>query len=122
MLLYISDHKTVEELQDRFNDCFPNLRIEFYSEADDAKEKDFKKSNLVKSYERIGDIRIKSYTGVLDIKSWDKTSQIKKEFKEVFGLNIQLFRLYKDQWIPATYSDELTLKQQCDLARGYAVI
>lgn len=122
MLLYISDHKTVEDLQDRFSDCFPYLRIEFYKEADDAREKEYEKTNLIKSYERIGDIRNKSHTGVLDIKSWDKTSVIKKEFKEVFGLNIQLFRLYKDQWIPTTYSDELTLKQQCDLARGYVVI
>jgi hypothetical protein len=116
MLLYISDHKTVEDLQDRFNNCFPYLKLEFYKDADDGKE--CTKSNIVKPYTLIGDIRKKPGPEILDIKSWDKTSKIKQELRNRYGLNVQIFRLHEDHWIPTSYSDELTLKQQCELARS----
>lgn len=112
MLLYINDSKTVQDLQDRFSKCFPYLKLEFYKEAGNRF-----KSNLIKPDTFIGDIRIQSRSGILDIKSWDKTSKVKQELKDLFGLNVQIFRLYYNQWIPATYSDELTLHQQTELAR-----
>ena len=121
MLLYISDNKTVEDLQDHFNDCFPFLKIEFYKDSDNYfKEGD--KSNLIKPHTLIGNVRKKSYSGILDIKSWYKTARVKQELKELFGLNVQIFRLNKDQWIPTCYSDNLTLKQQCELAQEYALL
>lgn len=116
MLLHISDSKTVEDLQDHFNKCFPYLKIEFYREADNHL-KACDKSNLVSPYTFIGEIRKNPYSGTLDIKSWDKTSKVKQEFKDIFGLTIQVFRLHKGEWIPTTYSDELTLKQQYELSK-----
>lgn len=121
MLLYISNNKTVEDIQDHFNDCFPYLKIEFYKDADDHFV-EWDKSNLVKSHTQIGDIRKKSYSGALEIKSWYKTSKIKQDLKDLYGLNVQIFRLHKNQWIPTSYSGDLTLKQQSDLAREYALI
>jgi hypothetical protein len=47
---------------------------------------------------------------------------VKRELKQLFGLNVQIFRMYHDQWIPATYSDELTLQQQTDLAKSNPVM
>jgi hypothetical protein len=120
MLLYISDSKTVQDLQDRFNKCFPYLKLEFYKDADD-RFKQCDKSNLIKSHTFIADIKNKSRSGILDIKSWDKTSKLKQELKDLFGLNVQIFRMYGNQWIPTTYSDELTLGQQTELAKANAV-
>jgi hypothetical protein len=118
MLLYISDHKTVEDLQDHFNDCFPYLKIEFYKETDfNGPEK----SNMIKPQALIGTIRKNPNSGVLDIKSWYKTSKIKQDLKDLFGLNVQIFRLHKNGWIPTSYSDDLTLKQQSELAKEYAM-
>lgn len=121
MLLYINDNKTVQDLQDRFSKCFPYLKLQFYKEADNTlKEGD--KSNLIRPDMFIGDIRTKSRSGILEIKSWDKTSKVKNELKDLFGLNVQIFRMYADQWIPATYSHELTLQQQTELARTSSVM
>lgn len=118
MLLYISDYKTVEDLQDRFNHCFPYLKIEFYKDAgNDVKE--FRKPELVKSHTLIGEIRNKPGPEILEIKSWDKTASVKQHLKDIFGLKVQVFRLHMDYWIPTSYSDELTLKQQSDLAQQY---
>jgi hypothetical protein len=121
MLLYINDSKTVQDLQDRFNKCFPYLKLGFYKEADD-RFKQCDKSNLIKPDTFIADIRGKLRSGILDIKSWDKTSKVKQELKDLFGLNVQIFRMYGNQWIPATYSDELTLGQQTELARSSTVM
>lgn len=117
MFLYINDSKTVQDLQERFSKCFPYLKLEFYKEAEDRF-----KSNLIKPNTFISEIRTVSSSGILDIKSWDKTSKVKQELREHFGLNVQIFRMYHDQWIPATYSDELTLRQQTELAMENTVV
>ena len=121
MLLYISDHKTVEDLQDHFSDCFPYLKIEFYKEAGNDPG-GCEKMNRIKPQALIGTIRKKSNSGALDIKSWYKTSKIKQDLKDLFGLNVQIFRLHKNEWIPTSYSDDLTLKQQSELAREYILV
>lgn len=121
MLLHISDSKTVEELQDHFNKCFPYLKIEFYKETD-GHVKACDKSNLVSPKTFIGEIRSNGRSATMDIKSWDKTSKVKNDFKNIFGLNIQIFRLQNGEWLPTTYSDELTLRQQYDLSKEFAVI
>jgi hypothetical protein len=121
MLLYISDSKTVEDLQDRFNKCFPYLKLEFYKE-ENSHLKESNKTNIVHPDTFIGDIRKKSYSGTMDIKSWYRTSRLKQDLKDIYGLNVQVFRLHGDEWLPTSYSDDLTLKQQSELAQEYAVI
>jgi len=121
MLLYISDSKTVEDLQDHFNECFPYLKIEFYKEAA-GHLKDCDKTNIVRPNIFIGEIRKKSYSGILDIKSWYKTCKLKQDLKEIYGLNAQVFRMHGDEWIPTSYSDDLTLKQQSELAREASML
>jgi len=118
VLLYISDSKTVEDLQEHFNDCFPYLKIEFYEEAGSSL-KNCEKAHIVRPETPLGEIRRKSNTGILDVKSWEKTSKLKQDLKDQYGLNVQVFRIHGEEWIPTSYSDDLTLKQQSELARQY---
>lgn len=121
MLLHISDSKTVGDLQDHFNNCFPYLKIEFYKGTGNSL-KACNKSDLVSPYTFIGEIRNNPFSGTMDIKSWDKTSKIKQALKDVFGLNVQIFRLHNGEWIPTTYSDELTLRQQYELSKEFYLL
>lgn len=118
MLLYISDSKTVEDLQDHFSDCFPYLKLEFYKEAG-IQMKECDKTYIVRPNTPIADIRKRSNSGILDIKSWEKTSKLKHDLKDIYGLNVQVFRMHGHDWIPTSYSDDLTLKQQSELARQH---
>lgn len=120
MLLYINDNKRVEDLQERFNDCFPYLKIEFYRRS--AGVNFMEKSGLAKGVMLVGSIRKKSAPGVLDIKSWYTTGRVKKDMKDQFGLTVQIFRQHNGQWIPTTYSNDLTLKQQAQLAQEYPLL
>lgn len=116
MLLKIFDHEKIDEIQDKFNECFPYLKIEFYSQPHkwhEGSSVDY----LIQPGTFIEDIRNTHESGILSIKSWNKTGHVEQEFKRMFGLNVQIFRLHKDKWIQTIDSDELTLKEQSDLAQ-----
>jgi hypothetical protein len=78
MFLQINDSMSLEEVQDRFNECFPFLKIAFYSKG----HKKFQASDKKYLYEgncRIGDIRKNHYSGALEIKSWHSTAKVEME-------------------------------------------
>jgi len=117
MLLHIDDHKRIEDLQEHFNECFPYLKMEFYKTPHKWLQ-ECEKSNLIDSTVLIGSVRKKHFSGPLEIKSWDKTGKVEQDLSNLFGLNAQVFRMYKTGWIQTSYSDDLTLKQQSEIA-GY---
>lgn len=116
MFLQINDSMTVGEVQERFNECFPFLDIAFYSKPHLPFEGSDKKF-MYGTKTRIGNIRKKHINGVLEIKSWDTTADVEQKVKEIFGLNVQIFRYDSiGCWIQTTLSDSLTLKQLSQFA------
>jgi hypothetical protein len=116
MLLKIFDRIKIDELQDKFNECFPYLRIEFYSRPhkwQEATHKDY----LIQQGTLLEDIRKTHDSGLMNIKSWDKTGNVEQEFQKMFGLNVQILRLNKNQWIQTSDSDNLTLQEQSELSK-----
>lgn len=115
MLLHIEDHKRIEDLQDHFNECFPYLKLEFYKTSHKWLQ-ECEKSNLIDSTALIGGVRQKHLSGPFEIKSWYKTGKVEQDLRERYGLNAQIFRMHKTGWIQTSYSDDLTLKQQSEIA------
>jgi hypothetical protein len=108
MLLYIDDNKTVGDLQDKFNECFQHLKIEFY----DMKH-GWSKSTLdehrIEENRRIGEIRKNHNSGILEIKSYYKTGRVEQDFRHHYGLNVQIYFYKNNEWIQTLSSDDLTL-------------
>jgi hypothetical protein len=108
MLLYIDDNKTVGDLEDKFNECFQHLKIEFY----DMKHR-WGKSTLdehkIEENRRIGEIRKNHNNGILEIKSYYKTGRVEQDFRHLYGLNVQIFFNSNNEWIQSVSSDDLTL-------------
>jgi hypothetical protein len=106
---------TIEEVQDRFNECFPSLTIEFYS----VPHKRFQPSDSQYRYGnkvQIGTIRTNHRKGAMEIKSWYSVAQVEKELQQEYGLNAQIFRTsVSGQPIQTSSSDHLTLQEQKDL-------
>jgi hypothetical protein len=119
MLLHVNDRSTVSDLQDRFSDCFPLLKIEFFHTLQNWQQ-NIPYTLYLSSDTVIGTIRKKHNSGVLDIKSWFKTSRVEKDFRERFDLLIQIFRNENDKWILITATDDLTLKEQTEKAQKSA--
>jgi hypothetical protein len=115
MILKINDNKTISDIKMKFAECFPYLKLEAYYRRHKWKE-GTKSQFLVPSDLKLGDIRRCHTQGIVDIKSWHKTGDVENIMRELFGLNIQIFRRYKDGWIQTTKSDNLTLSEQSELA------
>ena len=117
MFLQIHDQLTLGELQDRFADCFPFLKLEFYAVSHKRFEPTEKEHQL-NSRQRVVDVRKIHQNGALEIKSWYTVARVEKDLKEQYGLNAQVFRSNaKGEWVQTSASDFLTLEEQS--AFGY---
>jgi hypothetical protein len=115
MILHIDDRYKVGDLQDRFSECFPFLKIEFYRNSHKWKQHS-SLSDLIQPAETIGSIRKNHEQGILEIKSWYQTGRVEKDFKEKFGLNVQIYRKRSNGWTQTISTDNLTLREQHDIA------
>lgn len=115
MILSINDNKFIIDLQEKFNECFPFLKIEFYDKPCTSARMPAVQ-HLLPANLRLGDIRKTHDPGLLDIKSYYKTERLELDFKELFGLNVQVFRRENNRWIRTHNTKSLTLQQQSQIA------
>jgi hypothetical protein len=120
MILKINEFSTLGELQEKFSECFPGLRIEFYKGQQSQKM-----DQPAESYLHLSDISKKHRIGELSIKSWEKAGKIIQHFKSDFGLLVGLFREKKNGFIPLDPEETLgteiiapTNKENLDVDAG----
>lgn len=110
MLLEVDDRKTIGDIQEKFNECFPGLGIAFFRKIHHW-EQALQGIEQCNATQYIGDIRKVHPPSVLDIKSWNKVWQVEKMFKKN-GLNVQLYQLKQQRWLPVSPRNSgLTLQQ-----------
>jgi hypothetical protein len=95
MILKINEFSTLGELEEKFSECFPGLRIKFYKGQQSQKM-----DQPAEPYLHLSDISKKHRIGELSIKSWEKAGKIIQHFKSDFGLLVGLFREKKNEFIP----------------------
>jgi hypothetical protein len=115
MLLNITDNRSVADLQDKFNECFPNLQIEFYNERH-GWQQESAESFKISPQNSIGEIRHNHNSGSFEIKSWYKTGRVEQEFRDIFGLHVQIFFRKGNQWVQSLSADDLTLAHLNELS------
>lgn len=108
MLFHINKNKTIGEVQEKFNDCFPYLKIEFYKKGHN--------NSTISPQCRISELSDKCMTGVLEIKSWFTVKEVEQQFRKFFDLNVQVFRNENNTWIPTTKTDTYTLREQSEFS------
>jgi hypothetical protein len=118
MMLHIDDSKTVADLQEHFSVCFPSLKIEFYDEAHHFKEPS-SPEHQISPESTIGSIRKKHEPGNLEILSNYTTGKVEQDFKDKFGLNVQIFRNENNAWVQTSATDTFNLKEQSDIASDF---
>ena len=110
MILAIHDGLFIEDVQDRFSECFPKLKIEFFTEQPYTRSQ-VKAGELISPKQKIADVRKLHNRGLFEIKSWDSANRVEVEIRNVFGLNVQLFKLLNNHWVPVANGENATLKQ-----------
>jgi len=109
--LKISDNKKLKDIKKEFNEHFPHLKIEFFSEEHHQGEGNPRKAmyddNLL-----LKDIRTKHNEGELSIDGHQKTSTFEESFHDHFGVNVQVFRKQGRIWLQTIVTDDWTLAHQ----------
>ena len=107
----ISDKRKISDLQEEFTREFPYLKIEFFSRS--HKEGAPSPRRLMKTGDQtIGQFRTVHKKGSLSIEPTMTVSELERRFRELYGLNVQLFRKSGKIWLETTVTDSWTLKQQ----------
>ena len=109
--ILISDDLTIEQVQDKFSEHFPFLKLEFFKSAHEA-EAGSPKDGLINSKKIIGDIRTRQSEGELSIHGNQKVSTLESHFEDNYGLHVQVFRKSGKVWLETTKTDSWTLAEQ----------
>ena len=115
MFLQIHDNMTIEEVSDRFSECFPCLKLAFFA-SEDASAENGELWPVYSSKTKISEIRKTHRAGVLEIKSWYTVLKVQKLLKELFGLQVQIFRLSANgKWIETSGREQLVREELAEL-------
>ncbi len=118
MKLIINDTISIFEIQDQFSKKYPFLKIEFFSQPHDI-HVGSRKENLIPANLQLKDCRKKHNEGTIELEPETTVAQLEKQFQEIFGLYIQVFRKSGNVWIETTVTDDWTFAKQNDEAESF---
>lgn len=101
-LLYISEDTRIGMIKTDFNRQYPFLKIDFLkgNALTKTRAHEFEKLNALNTLQNI------------DIDKKRTVAELKKDFKDVFGLTAEIFRKSGNVWIETSLTDDWTLEQQ----------
>ncbi len=115
MIIEIDDYKTIDDLQQKFSECFPLLKLEFYAQPHHWYESSEEKKALSR-YSQLDQIRKNHTHGFYEFFSQTRTGSFESELRDKYGLHVQIFRKQFGKWQQTTDTDQLTLGEQQNLA------
>ncbi|WP_127127450.1 hypothetical protein [Pseudoflavitalea rhizosphaerae] len=110
MQLQIQTHTTIWELQNKFSDYFPFLKIEFFKGGPVMSE--IPEQLLHPSVRVSKATQGKFKTGALTFSPRTTVAELEESFEKTFNLKVQVFRRSGELWLETTATDNWTLDQQ----------
>ena len=110
MKIAINDHRKIFAIQEEFNSAFSNLKLEFYSKPHQSKgasEKEF-----IKHGKTLGECRTIHEDGNITITPHMTVYNVEQNFRDIYGLGVQVFRKAGGVWLETTETDGMTLEEQ----------
>ncbi len=92
MKIEINNNRKILAIQKEFTNIFSNLNIEFYEKPDKQSGSSAKK--IIKSNKTLAECRAVHNSGFITILSGMSVGELKQNFRDVFGLNIDIFKNY----------------------------
>ncbi|MDX1667421.1 MAG: hypothetical protein R3350_09340 [Saprospiraceae bacterium] len=109
--MLIQDDKKLKDIQQKFRQKFPNLKLEFYSGRHESGEGSPITEKL-DSEQTIGSVRTIHKEGDLKVSPSMAVAEFEKKMLDTYGLNVQVFRKSGNLWMQTTSTDHWTLEQQ----------
>jgi hypothetical protein len=110
MQIRITPTRLISEVQQEFNVLFPFLKLEFFRSK--GYQQGTATNQIVPHNRRIGDCQAAITDGTIEISENMKVRELERIFKELFRLNVQVFRRSGNLWLQTTMTDEWTLRNQ----------
>lgn len=112
MEILIDDASRLCDIQKEFSKHFPYLKLEFFGPQPEQ-EKVFTRKNLITdTRQTLGDVRHLHCLGHISIYGHLKVSTLEQNFRENYGINVQVFRKSGNIWLETTVTDDWTLSKQ----------
>lgn len=109
--MLITDDKKISEIQAEFRKKFPYLKLEFYALPHTEGEISANSAHI-DADKTVGEVRTIHNDGELSINGNLKVSTLEGNFRDIYGLNVQVFRRSRKIWLQTTATDEWTLTEQ----------
>ncbi|SHL61086.1 hypothetical protein SAMN05444266_104158 [Chitinophaga jiangningensis] len=116
MEIYVSEEAVLQEIQKKFSEFYPHLRIEFYKNPHDLNTSCPDKEWLDNSLP-VDEVRIIHTAAWINISPEVTTGALEQAFYDLLGLSVQIYRKEREHWIETTTTDIWTLGKQEEVAR-----
>jgi len=110
MDIYISEEAVVGDIQKRFSECYPNLKLAFCRNPH-KKGACSPKNEIVPPETPVDKIRMVHNFGWLDISNYRMADAVEHDFSREFGLNVQILHRSGDLWLETSRRDSWTLEE-----------
>ncbi|MEL6866026.1 MAG: hypothetical protein AAFP19_16485 [Bacteroidota bacterium] len=109
--LIIHPNKKLAEIQQEFSQCYPFLRLAFYTFPHRigrlSSEEDLLDKNLT-----IQQLQLPTCQGRISLDGQQKVAQFEQAFSQKFGLHTQVLRKSYGKWLQTWITDVWTLEEQ----------
>jgi uncharacterized protein YdhG (YjbR/CyaY superfamily) len=111
MDITITDDHTIAEVQSTFAEKFPFLKLVFFqTPAEDSNH--YPEKNMIKDVNKtLREVRHRHTSGHVSINGHLKAETLEDLFRELYGLNVQVFRKSGNAWLKTTTTDDRTLAE-----------
>jgi hypothetical protein len=117
MNLPISANLRIGDFQNRFQEYFPYLKLEFFNQREGWLEDATEGFNYHPSI-TFSKVATKEFTAdTFEIHPWDRTWKLEEELYHKYGLFAQLYRRRQDDWIQTAGTEDLTLYEQNEVGK-----
>lgn len=107
----ISNNRTLQEIQDEFNEYFPHLKIQFY-QTDKFYPGCFSELLVESGDEKLSSFRLKNNSGYLYINEDSTGMKLKQNILDYFGLKAEIFQVTDlNYWSRNSISDSQLLRE-----------
>ncbi len=107
--MIIDEHKEIGVIKEEFNALFPYLKIEFSKSSgrvDMRPQTPLKNSGTLKTFRKSGS------EGKVRIRPGMTVLELDRDFNNIYGIVVQVFRKSGKAWLEATFTEGWTLEEQ----------
>jgi len=105
--MLIKNDRLLRDVQQEFSEKYPYLKIEFFQLGKTGGEK-----QKMDPGRTIGSLRTVQKEGEISIHGNVRVRTLESNFRDLYGLFVQVFRLSGNIWLQTTSTDDWTLHEQ----------